>query len=311
MSSKYLELCTKSQLDDYFAEFGGTEESVQNDVKYLKEWMRQQPHLPNIEDEEWLTNFLLRCKNSLERTKKALERYYTTRVTMPEVFQDRDPCTKEIKELSKRCCLIPIPKLTPEGHRIVIFKIFEKGNSAPNGDLIIKATQIVSDYLMKVDKNRGLIVIMDYENINMNYITMMFSMIKQYITLVTKATPYRYHKIYFVNIIPALEPLFTIVMRLLKSKLVERITMWKEKSTKLYTVLPKELLPEKYGGTYEKTFEELRDLFFEDIASKQDWFISDEKNKADISKRPADHPFVDDDSSNYGVEGSFRKICLD
>ncbi|XP_065226037.1 uncharacterized protein LOC135849496 isoform X2 [Planococcus citri] len=274
MSSKYLELCTKSQLDDYFAEFGGTEESVQNDVKYLKEWMRQQPHLPNIEDEEWLTNFLLRCKNSLERTKKALERYYTTRVTMPEVFQDRDPCTKEIKELSKRCCLIPIPKLTPEGHRIVIFKIFEKGNSAPNGDLIIKATQIVSDYLMKVDKNRGLIVIMDYENINMNYITMMFSMIKQYITLVT-------------------------------------ITMWKEKSTKLYTVLPKELLPEKYGGTYEKTFEELRDLFFEDIASKQDWFISDEKNKADISKRPADHPFVDDDSSNYGVEGSFRKICLD
>lgn len=45
---KYLELCTEEQIDDFYAEFGATRETMHRDVQYLKEWLEKQPHLPNV-----------------------------------------------------------------------------------------------------------------------------------------------------------------------------------------------------------------------------------------------------------------------
>lgn len=52
-------------------------------------------------DEEMLSNFLLRGKLSLEKTKKIIDNYYTARAIMPDIFQDRDPCQKEIEDVYK------------------------------------------------------------------------------------------------------------------------------------------------------------------------------------------------------------------
>ncbi|XP_065201052.1 alpha-tocopherol transfer protein-like [Planococcus citri] len=311
MSSEFLQICTKDQLYEFFAEFNASEESVQNDVKYLKEWIRKQAHLPTIEDDEWLTNFLLRCKNSLEKTKKVLDGYYTTRTLMPEVFQDRDPCTKQIEHVFRQGGYVPTTKLTPDGYRIVIFRIFDDSkNSIPDPESIIKATQISTDYSLKVDKIRGMIVIYDFQNITMNYITMMFSILKKLLTLATKTTPCRYHKIYILNLIPAVEPIISFGKSLVKKELADRVQVWKDDPKKLITVLPKEVLPANYGGT-EKPLEELKDRWYEEIKNYQDWFISDEKNKADLNKKPVDSSYANNDVTNYGIEGSFRKICLD
>lgn len=61
-------------------------------------------------------------------------------------------------------------------------------------------------------------------------------------------------------------------------------------------------------------FRILSELWYEEIKNYQDWFISDEKNKADLTKRPVDNAYGNggnNDVTNYGMEGSFRKICLD
>lgn len=45
----YFEPISKKRLYEFFAEFGGTEESVRNDLETLKEWMRKMPHLPVVD----------------------------------------------------------------------------------------------------------------------------------------------------------------------------------------------------------------------------------------------------------------------
>lgn len=44
----YLDVCTKDQLIEFYAEFGATEESVRRDVEYLIKWIEKEPHLPNV-----------------------------------------------------------------------------------------------------------------------------------------------------------------------------------------------------------------------------------------------------------------------
>ncbi len=43
-----VELCTKEQLADIFAEFDTNEEFAKKDVRRLMEWLEKQPHLPNV-----------------------------------------------------------------------------------------------------------------------------------------------------------------------------------------------------------------------------------------------------------------------
>lgn len=43
----------------------------------------------------------------------------------------------------------------------------------------------------------------------------------------------------------------------------------------------------------------------------EDWFVADEENKADVSKRPKDYEYDYNNVSMHGIEGSFRKICID
>lgn len=53
-------------------------------------------------DDDWLTNFLLRCKNNLEKTKKLIDIYFTARATMPEIFLNRGPEFRDtVEELRK------------------------------------------------------------------------------------------------------------------------------------------------------------------------------------------------------------------
>lgn len=51
-------------------------------------------------DDTRLERFLFGCKNSIERCKLILERYFSVRTAIPEFFAVRDPLAREIQE----CC---------------------------------------------------------------------------------------------------------------------------------------------------------------------------------------------------------------
>ncbi|XP_021933631.1 retinol-binding protein pinta-like, partial [Zootermopsis nevadensis] len=74
---------------------------LEQDLKYLREWLAKQPHLIPRTDSQWLITFLRGCKFSLERTKSKIEMFYTLRTALPEFFTNRDPMLPEIQNVLK------------------------------------------------------------------------------------------------------------------------------------------------------------------------------------------------------------------
>lgn len=136
----YLKFTNDEQKKGIYEDINATEESLKKDAQCLMEWMEKQPHLPNVKgqslvfytnsawcetkkiarilcfqkkkvsrnfylfffiDEELLLNALVRCKNSLETTKRRLNAYYTCRAVMSDIFTNRDPDSKEFTHAMK------------------------------------------------------------------------------------------------------------------------------------------------------------------------------------------------------------------
>lgn len=79
---------------------------------------------------------------------------------------------------------VPMPKLTSDGYRIVIFRIFDpETTNLPTPENIMKATQIGLDISLKLDKFRGMTVIYDLENTSMTFISLLLPMLKKFFAL--------------------------------------------------------------------------------------------------------------------------------
>lgn len=81
---------------------------------------------------------------------------------------------------------ISLPKLTPEGYRITIFRIFEHDKeNLPKGDEFIKAVQMLMDISLKKDRVKGLIVVYDFQNLDMTFVSLILSQLKKLMILST------------------------------------------------------------------------------------------------------------------------------
>ncbi|KAJ4426587.1 hypothetical protein ANN_26385 [Periplaneta americana] len=82
---------SKEVLQHVRQEFGLDEQGVKQGVQVIREWLEHQPHLPNDSDDARLERWIIRCKNSLERTKQSLDMYYTLKTVVPDMLMNRDP----------------------------------------------------------------------------------------------------------------------------------------------------------------------------------------------------------------------------
>lgn len=82
--------------------------------------------------------------------------------------------------------VIPMPKLTPEGYRVICYNIFEhKADDLPNNEVLLRTYQLTMDILLKEDCHKGLIVISNSENMSYKLFTLMLSSLRQSLTMAT------------------------------------------------------------------------------------------------------------------------------
>lgn len=281
----------------------------QSDLEHIKEWLLKQPHFPDTWDENRMMTFLRGCKFSLEKTKKKLDMYFTMRTACPEFFSNRDIDTPELQRIVQLANVPPLPGLTPDGKRIIVMRAKEKDFETPPLADAAKLVLMIGDVRLAAEETgvAGDVYILDASVATANHFAKISpSTAKKFLVCVQQAYPVKLKEVHVVNVSPLVDTIVQWVKPFLKEKIRNRIHLHSSFDT-LHAMVPKDILPEEYGGTAGK-LQDFHDAWMKKLEEYAPWFKSQEDVKADESKRPGKPTNYDD---LFGLDGSFRQLKID
>uniref|UniRef100_A0A0A9WF90 Alpha-tocopherol transfer protein-like n=1 Tax=Lygus hesperus TaxID=30085 RepID=A0A0A9WF90_LYGHE len=285
----------------------------ESDLEHIKNWLKMQPHLPPFDDDQRLTTFLRGCKFSLENTKRKLDMYFTMRAAVPEFFSNRDPTTAVTKEIMESFHFPPLPGLPPNGRRIIMMRALEPKGDIPPVSEILKTVLMLGDIRLKEELTgvAGDVYVLDAAIATPSHFASHFAkftppLIKKFLICVQEAYPVRLKEVHVINASPLVDTIINFVKPFLKEKIRQRIHVHPDLES-LHKVLPKDLLPQEYGGQ-AGPIGDINMKWLERLIEYKDWFASQENIKADEAKRPGKPKTYDD---LFGMEGSFKQLNID
>ncbi|KAK9745837.1 CRAL/TRIO domain [Popillia japonica] len=277
-------------------------EKYKNNMTALKEWLIKQPHLPQNIDQQNLSKFLFSCNNSVEQAKRLIDLNFTLRSLAPELFSNRDPQSEELKRAFTMVDYCPLPKFTPKNYKLFLFRLKDANPDNFVYADIIKAFFMVADLRMYTDfeESDGEVPIFDMAGYTLRHLTKInLSILRKYMAYTQEAHPVRLREIHIVNVPPFLDKCLMLVKPLLKSEVSKLIHYHTPNSTTLFDYIPRNLLPEDYGGTLEKT-EHFATIWRKKVLDNRDFYVDDSRWKVIESKRPNSSCYVD--KTSIGLE---------
>lgn len=279
--------------------------------KLIKEWLNCQPHLPHNYDERVISTFLRGCRHDLERTKQKLEAYFTVRSTLPEVFQQRDPRSKEIQAAARAVKAFPLPQLTPNGCRVTLHQITTAPLSDFEPSAMYKTFCMIGDIrLIEEVAISGDIFLFDIANLTLNHITKLaHPLLKKIVQATEQAYPQRLKQIHIINAPPFADRIVNMFKMFMKEKIRNRFYIHSGYKT-LYDYIPQSMLPEEYGGD-GKSVDVMEVQWLKKLESYSDYFEKQDLVRSDESLRPIKNNTSLETNSLFGCEGAFRQLNID
>ncbi|CAH0549250.1 unnamed protein product [Brassicogethes aeneus] len=280
-----------------------------SDLQHIKEWLSKQPHLPNTWDDQRIMTFLRGCKFSLEKTKQKLDMYFTMRTACPEFFSNRDIMRPELQALRNLGSLPPLPGLTPNGRRVILMRGKDKDVETPNLADVMKVCLMIGDIRLAEEEVgvAGDIYILDATVATAQHFSKISpAIVKKFLVCVQEAYPVKLKEVHVINVSSFVDTIINWVKPFLKEKIRERIHVHSSMES-LYNHVPKDILPEEYGGDAGK-IEDIHEAWIKKLEEYTPWFKAQENFKADESKRPGKSLNYED---LFGLDGSFRQLTID
>ncbi|XP_069699161.1 alpha-tocopherol transfer protein-like isoform X1 [Periplaneta americana] len=294
-----------------WAEYGLDERSIKEAVEMLKDWLQLQPHLPKEEGslhEARLERWLIRCKNSMERTKQSIDMYYTLKSLLPEMMSDWNIESKWFKTISKLAYYTPMPQMTPDYERVVCFGLLSNDPTDLVTEDWYRMALMTFEVRMCEDYSLRDIFIIDLAHYTLAHvIKFTLPSMKKTETCIVKAFSTRLKAVHFINVQPFAAVIVDLLKHVLPSKIATRVYAHGTDLTEFHKQVPKESLPTEMGGCGGSIIDNWN-LWLKKLETYQDWFLQHENVKSDEKKRLEGNSISSD---LFGFEGSFRKLDVD
>lgn len=296
------------KLADVADEYQKNKELREEDIRALREWVEKQPHLPQISDLQ-LILFLQSCYFSMEQAKTTIDTFYTIKTLCPEFFAGRDPNSAKFREDVKVAAYLPLPKYTPKGYRVIFCRIIDSDVSKYNfNDQIRNFDMALMLWMVQGGTSEGLVIVMDMNGLTLGHMTKLSLMgMKKFFMYLQEALPVRLKGLHFINVVPFMDKLMALMKPFMKKELIDMLYLHTDAHDSLFAHVPQEILPSDYNGQ-AGSISELYEKNKKNMSDNAEYFIADEKEVADESKRIGKPKNASD---IFGVEGSFKKLDLD
>ncbi|XP_034239588.1 alpha-tocopherol transfer protein-like [Thrips palmi] len=315
------EIWTAATPDEEQRVYAGVETdaaSVKRDALQLRQWLRDEPHLPDLTDEDdaWLERYLVCSKNSLERAKRGLDCYFTVRSEAPGIFADRDSESAAFKRTFDFTYVATLPKLTKDLHRVHIHAYAPP--ESYGGDMadfsfedLYRRLSMTMDIKFREDLCAGEVCVLDLQHntgTHMAKLTATLPFVRNFFACSLAAYPARIHQIHVINAPSYMSTIESLIKPFLKKKIQDRVIIHPPGLDSFYEHVPKAMLPRDYGGD-EASLKELSDKWRQKIEAYRGWFLAQEGVKSDESKRVGDKSALAEEI--FGCQGSFRQLTVD
>ncbi|XP_067015696.2 alpha-tocopherol transfer protein-like [Anabrus simplex] len=293
-----------------YEEFQVNRQSIDEAVEKLRQWLRSQPHLPEMNDGRRLERVLTTCKFSIVRAQQCLDQYFSLRNLLPEILRDRDPLGESLQAAIDVLTFVPLPRLTPDGYRVSVFKMAPVPANTVEPLQLCKAALMISEIRLAEDTSLGDILLLDMEGLSIAHLVRFTVPIMRKLELcATSAFNVRVSAMHFVNAPNFVDKLLAVVRTVLKPKVAARIHVHGREAglSSLHERIPIAVLPTEYGGE-SGPLQDLKAAWKVKLESYRDWFVEQEEVRSNESLRPG---ATINSSDLLGFEGSFRQLSVD
>lgn len=221
-------------------------EDKADDVEAIYQWILEQKNFPNF-TRNHAHLFLFACLWDVKNTQAALTRFVQIRSGAPDVFSERDPCLESIQSVFNMSQMAAVSKLTPEGYRVIYYRLWDTNPAKIHFGNAIKAFCMFNDVRLSEDVIvDGYVVVFDMKGLKLGHLAkVQLGPLKTFMAYIQDAHPVRLKKIYIVHANSFINHVMSLLKPLIKTELMSLLQFVTEGPS---AVLPVDVLPEDYGG---------------------------------------------------------------
>ncbi|XP_058821159.1 alpha-tocopherol transfer protein isoform X2 [Topomyia yanbarensis] len=232
-----------------------------------------------------LQRYIHSTKGDIEYAKKIFIHGYTIRQNNPHLFSDRDPLEPKVQKILQAIDMVPLPPIEGCEDRFIFYRLVDCDPDKFHFNDVIRTFFIIADSRMIQSdvpmNNGGDIPIFDMQGFTLRHLTkVVLSSMRVYMKYTQEAHPVRLKAIHVINVTPFLDRVMCLIKPFMKRKVANMIHFHLPNSETLFEHVPKDVLPDEYGGKQSitkhkadwiKRIESLRDYFTDNSR----WMIDD------------------------------------
>ncbi|XP_034489962.1 alpha-tocopherol transfer protein-like [Drosophila innubila] len=261
----------------------------------MQNWFETNPNLPEKIEPIVLHRFLKCMHYDVEKTKTIIELNYGLRNKNPHIFIDRNMDDEQTSKGLQVSDLLILPGLTPERHKVLLFRMADFDPSTRNSVEETKIFFMMTDARFTEpdietraeDQNEkpdfadtyiadGDVQIVDIDGYTMRHLAYIsIFVLRVYMKFVQEAYPSRLRAIHIINCPSFLDRMMAMMKPFIREEVYQMINYHTEGMDSLYKVVPRDMLPVEYGGK-AGTIAEIKTHWLRHLKEKTA-YLSDDK----------------------------------